>query len=257
MDYYSILGVSRSSSEQEIKQAYKRLAMKHHPDRGGDSSTFQKIQEAYQILSDPKKRAEYDNPQRMFHTENFEDLFSYMRRRRNRDITIHVKIDLCDVFKGKSLLAKYRLFSGRQETVNIDIPAGVNNRDTIRFQGLGDDSFGGPRGNLFVYVHIQEPQGFTKEGNNLYQELKVNALDMITGSVYNLNTLEGKSLQLNIPKGIQANSRLNIKSHGFPYLKNPKNRGDLIIIVIPLIPDIEDKETLDKISEISNLYKQA
>lgn len=61
-DYYSILGVSKDASADDIKKAYRKLATKHHPDKGGDVNKFQEIQEAYEILSDPDKRAEYNNP---------------------------------------------------------------------------------------------------------------------------------------------------------------------------------------------------
>jgi DnaJ family protein A protein 2 len=62
MNYYEVLDVNKNSSLQDIKKQYKKLALKHHPDRGGDPEQFKKISEAYQILSDPQKRAEYDNP---------------------------------------------------------------------------------------------------------------------------------------------------------------------------------------------------
>ena len=62
MDYYQILGVQRSATPDEIKKAFKKLASKHHPDKGGDKAEFQRIQEAYGVLGDPQKRAQYDRP---------------------------------------------------------------------------------------------------------------------------------------------------------------------------------------------------
>ena len=62
IDHYSTLGVSKNSNADDIKKAYRKLASQHHPDKGGDTSTFQKIEEAYRILSDPQQRQQYDNP---------------------------------------------------------------------------------------------------------------------------------------------------------------------------------------------------
>src|SRR5210317_116916 len=101
MDYYSILGVSKNASDKELKSAYKKLSMQHHPDRtGGDDSKFKEINEAYSTLKDPQKRQEYDNPQPQGFGPNgfggmggFEDLFSQFgfrhpqqRQRQNQDI---------------------------------------------------------------------------------------------------------------------------------------------------------------------------
>ena len=61
-DFYKTLGVERSATPDEIKSAYRKMASKHHPDKGGDTATFQKIEEAYRILSDPQQRQVYDNP---------------------------------------------------------------------------------------------------------------------------------------------------------------------------------------------------
>ncbi|HEY4520385.1 MAG TPA: DnaJ domain-containing protein [Candidatus Paceibacterota bacterium] len=61
-DYYSILNVSRDASQEEIKKAYRKLAHQHHPDKhSGDEAKFKEVNEAYQVLSDPKKRSQYDN----------------------------------------------------------------------------------------------------------------------------------------------------------------------------------------------------
>ena len=80
MDYYKRLGVNKSASPEELKRAYKKLAMQHHPDRGGDQKTFQEINEAYDTLKDPAKRQQYDNPQPRadfnMNSQNMNDIFS-------------------------------------------------------------------------------------------------------------------------------------------------------------------------------------
>jgi curved DNA-binding protein len=258
MDYYSILGIARNTSPEDIKKAYKKLAMQHHPDRGGDVTIFQQVQEAYETLSDPIKKQQYDNPQPRHHqwnSQNFQDIFR-QQRPRNRDITIAAKMDLKDVFTGKNLIANYRLNSGRVETVTIDIPAGARNGDTIRFQGLGDDTFGGPRGNLFVKVQINEPKGYARDGMTLYQEVDVNVVDMITGTVYNITTLDNKNLSIKIPPGTKANTKFNIPGYGIPKLHQNEKRGNLIIVVSPYIPKVQDQNVLRKLKKLrKNLDK--
>jgi len=258
MDYYSTLGVPRNATPEDIKKAYKKMAMQHHPDRGGDISTFQRVQEAYETLSDPVKRQQYNNPQprqRQWNTSNFDEFFR-QQRPRNRDITIAAKMELKDVFTGKSLIANYRLNSGRVETVTIDIPAGARHNDTIRFTHLGDDTFPGPRGNLFVKVQINEPKGFARDGMTLYQEVDVNVVDMITGTVYNVTTLDDKNLSIKIPPGTKANTKFNIPGYGIPKLHEAEKRGSLIIIVSPHIPKVQNQDVLRKLKKLrKNLDK--
>ena len=71
MDHYATLGVAKSATPDEIKKAYRKLASKHHPDKGGDTATFQKIEEAYRILSDTQQRQQYDNPMPQGFGQNF------------------------------------------------------------------------------------------------------------------------------------------------------------------------------------------
>ena len=149
MDYYSTLGVSKNASDKELKQAYKKASMQHHPDRGGDENKFKEINEAYSTLKDPQKRQQYDNPQPQFNSQNmggmggFEDLFAQFgfrqqQQQRNPDITIVADITLEECISGKQLLATYRLRNGKEETVDITIPPGANDGNMVRYQGLGE-----------------------------------------------------------------------------------------------------------------------
>jgi curved DNA-binding protein len=146
MDYYNILGVDRSASQDDIKKAYRKLAAKHHPDRGGDTAKFQEISAAYDTLSDPNKRSQYDNPQpqggfqqyggmppgfeemfRGFGNSPFGDIFGQRRQQpvRNRTLNLQTQITLEEAFKGKDLLANVQLPSGRDQLLEVKIPAGV------------------------------------------------------------------------------------------------------------------------------------
>ena len=199
MDYYSILGVPKDASDKDLKSAYKKASMKHHPDRGGSEETFKQINEAYSTLKDPQKRGMYDHQQNgggqafNFNTGNmggnpFEDIFGSMfggnpnmRRQqvRNPDVNIRVPITLKEVITGKKVLATYRLRNGQEQTVDLDIPIGAKHGDTIRFSGLGESSFPGPRGDLYVQVDISRDRNFERSGDNIILTLRVNCLQLI------------------------------------------------------------------------------
>ena len=261
MDYYSILGVDRNASEQDIRKAYKKQSMQHHPDRGGNEEQFKKINEAYSTLKDPQKRAAYDNPrpQFNFNTSNMEDMFAHafgqgfarQQRTRNPDITIAVKILLEEVLVGKNLIASYRLRNGSEQSVTIDIPAGAKDGDTIRFQGLGDQIVPGPRGNLFVKIKILPHKEWRRDGTNLYKIAKVNALDMITGGTTVVTTLEGKNFELKIPAGTKNETTFNIPGYGLPSV-NTRQRGNLYITISAEIPKVLNEDIIEKLKEIRN-----
>ena len=247
MDYYSILGVNKNASETELKKAYKKKAMQYHPDKGGDANKFQQINEAYETLKDPQKKTNYDrfgtaNPYERqpggnqqyqeFNFGNVNDIFDsffggggpFHRQRapkRNRNINIRANISLQDVMQGKTLIATYRLSNGKEQSVNIDLPKGVEGNSTIRFQGLGDNAYkNAPRGDLFCKVVIDRHPEWERNGSDLHKTVSVNALEMILGTKVPIQTLDGKSLNINIPKGCKTGTVMSIHEHGLPRLYN-------------------------------------
>lgn len=263
MDYYSILGVDKSASSQDIKRAYRKLASKHHPDKGGDGKLFQKIQEAYDTLGDENNRQQYDNPQPQFqfnsqHFQDINDIFSMFgqagggRRPQNRDVTIAAEINLEDVLYGKQLIAAYRLRNGREENVNIDIPPGARHGDTIRYEGLGDDTDPRvPRGNLNVKIHINNHPVWRREGVNLIKTEQVNVFDLLLGCTVIIKTIDNKNIKLTIPRGTKPGTKFSMNGFGLPDMRS-RRRGSAYIVVEALIPEISKQETLDKLREIKN-----
>lgn len=274
MDYYKTLGVNRNASEAELKKAYKTQAMKHHPDKGGDASKFQQINEAYETLRDPAKKQNYDrfgksdpfaNQRGGYQEWNFNgdvnDIFNsffgdgpFNRRqvRRNRNINIRASISLEDVLNGKTLIATYRLSNGKEQSVNIDLPKGVENNSTIRFQGLGDNLYKeAPRGDLFCKVVIEPHPHWQRNGSDLYKAVNVNAIDMILGTKVPIQTLDGTKLNLNIPKGCKSGTVMSIHEHGLPKVYN-RGRGNIYITVNADIPSINDPEILKLLKNIKD-----
>jgi curved DNA-binding protein len=255
MDYYSVLGVDKTSSQTEIKQAYRKLAMKHHPDRGGDASTLTTINEAYETLGNESKRAEYDNPQQGFRSgdfyHNFDEGFFRQRVRRNGNTAISVTIALADVITGKEMLASYRVASGEEQTVELKIPIGIQSGQVLRYRGLGDNSVPGPRGDLLVKIVVREEANWTRQGDNLVLYYKLNALDMITGTKIRIETLDNKHIELKIPQGTKTDTKFSVAEYGMPNAATHK-RGSLYIHIVPEITKIEDQELLDQIRSYRN-----
>jgi DnaJ-class molecular chaperone len=254
MDYYSILGVPRNASEQEIRKAYKKQSMQHHPDRGGNEEQFKKVNEAYSTLKDPQKRAAYDNPQPQynFNTSNmggFEDIFAHafgpgfarQQRPRNVDVNIKVALDFDEQLTGKSIIAAYRLRNGQEERVDLDIPPGVKHGDKIKYDGLGDNALPGRRGDLYVIVHVKNKVGWRRSNDDVIIVQKVNCLDLITGTKIKIETLSKNKIDLTIPKGTKNNTTFNIPGYGIPNIRSGV-KGNMLVTIEAEIPDLsEDK----------------
>lgn len=288
MDYYQILGVTESASPDEIKKAFRKLAAKHHPDKGGDTATFQNINQAYDTLSDPQKRAQYDaqrnggfdpfthpganfaDVSEMFNfafgpgfAAHFGPGFSNFTRQnrgpRNRDLTIRISITLAQSYSGTQIEAKFKLPSGKDQTVAIDIPPGIHNGQGIRYTGLGDDSVANaPRGNLNVSINVQPDPVFSRQGLNLHTTMHIDAFEAMLGCTKEVESIDGNKSSIKIRPGVQSGSQFASSGKGF---KDPNTgqAGDFIIDLVVDIPEITNPDLITKIkdlhAEISNLPK--
>lgn len=253
-DFYQTLGVPKSADQEEIKKAYRKLAAQHHPDRGGDTAQFQRIQEAYSTLSDPQKKSQYDNPpQHFFHQGgmdiNIDDIFSnfmnfghpfqgFQRgQQKNRNINIQARITLNDAFHGKEIVASFNLPNGRPQTVNIKIPAGIQENTTLRVHGLGDDSIPHlPKGDVFLTVIIDPHPVFQRQNDDLVCPLEIDCIEAMLGCKKYVTTIEGKTLEININPGVQFGQTLNATGHGMPNMRDSRYRGNLLIPLQITIP---------------------
>ena len=266
MDYYAMLGLAKNATPEQIKKAFKKQAMQHHPDRGGDAEKFKQITEAYETLSSPAKRQEYDNPQPKnnfnFRSDNFGDvgdMFNNMFRQqrpnrnfKNRDITVNADLDLRDCYHGKNLIIGYRLTNGKEQTVTVEVPPGAKHGDVIRYTELGDNL--DPRirrGDLHVKIRIKKNIVYTREDNHIKTNVKLSAFDLILGTTIVTTTPEGRSVKVNIPAGMQPNTTLSVQGYGIPDLHTGK-RGNLYVTVGCNIKKIHDEKLLQKIKELKD-----
>lgn len=276
MDYYSTLGLNRGASDDEIKKAYRKLAMKHHPDRGGDQAKFKEISTAYDALTNPEKKRIIDmggdpnaqpgmggfhhhgpgNPFEFhFNSGNFEDIFSnfgFGRQplRKNKSFNINVEVNLEDVLVGKDLNAEISIPGGKTRIINIHIPAGIESGQQIRYEGMGDTSIPNVRpGDLIVNVFVRQHTTFSREGSSLLLEKEVSVWDAILGTSIDVETLDKKTLSITVPPGTQPETVLRISGEGLPHMRS-QQRGNLLMKVKVTIPKNLSKDQIEKIKSL-------
>lgn len=272
MDYYSTLGLNRGASPEEIKKAYKKMAMKHHPDRGGDEQKFKEVEEAYRTLSDPQKKQMFDmgiNPNQgqsfrqgspfefHFNSGNFDDIFGQfgfgMRPgRRNRNLNVNVNITLEDVLSGKTLNAEVGTSTGKSKFITIEIPPGIEQGQQIRYEGMGDQSIQSLRpGDLIVNVNILPHNSFRREGTNIIIEKNITVWDALLGCDIRIQTLDNKELNIVIPPGTQPDTVLSCKGEGLPHIRS-RVRGNLMVKIKITIPKFLNQSQIDMIEKLKN-----
>jgi DnaJ-class molecular chaperone len=188
-DYYKLLGVAKDASPEEIKRAFRKKAHEHHPDKGGDAEIFKKVNEAYQTLSDPVKRRQYDqfgaagvggNGAGGFSEGGFAgfdfsgfgfggglgDIFSDMFSAAMANVQAEVQISVPQAVLGDSIELRVD-----NEKVRLDIPAGIQDGQQMVLRGRGRQYRGG-RGDLVIVIRVVIPRHLSRKERELYEELK-------------------------------------------------------------------------------------
>jgi curved DNA-binding protein len=266
MDHYQTLEVTPGASQEEIKKAYRKLATKWHPDKPtGNTDKFQQIQAAYDTLSDPKKRSQYDmmrthgsaqgNPFENFgfQFDQFSDIHNFFKHARarpakNSDMQIALPVSLIDNLNGKKETIQFKTARGTVTNVELDIPQGIAHGYRVRYSGLGDDSKTDlPRGDLIVDVRMMLPPNYWIErGGTLCVKSKISVWAAMTGGVLEFTNFDGKQLNVRIPAGTQHGTKLRLRNQG---MIHEKLRRDLCMILeteIPSITNAADIEVINK-----------
>jgi len=286
-DYYDILGVSEDATNEQIKKAFKEIAKKEHPDRGGDEAQFKEANEAYDTLKNSQKRHDYDTMRKFgstgtgggqhpfFNEEIFGDFFSGFgngdmdfnsrfnftqgpgrartfrsSNRGNRNVQVRMALSIKEVMTENEKTINYKLPSGRDEYATVKIPAGVQHGVTFKFDGLGDDSIKNmPRGDLMVVMSVLDSDGYTRKGNDLYTDKTIDCFQAVRGSEFNLRTLDNNVIKVKVPSGTQHGTLLSVKGRGMPVHKTLNIRGNLYVKIHILIPQLSAAD-LKKIKDL-------
>lgn len=336
-DYYEVLGVKKDASPDEIKKAFRRAAVEHHPDRGGDEAKFKEVNEAYEVLKDSEKRKRYDqfghagvggaaggNPfgggfpgggagQNInfdFGDLGLGDIFSSFfgggapgggrpRQARGRDVEAGVEIsfeeavfgtqadlqlqldDTCEHCKGTTAEPGYELKtcgrckgagqvmnvtrtifgniqqaavcpeckgSGKvpektctvckgkgvrqkKQSIQLKIPAGIDDGAVIRLREHGEAVANGPKGDLYVNVRVRPHKKFTREGDLILSEEHVGMVGASLGTEIDVDTVDGP-VRMKIPAGTQSGSDFKLSDHGVPHLKGGTRGAHIVTIIV-------------------------
>jgi len=281
IDYYKLLGVSKSASAKEIKNAYRKLARKFHPDLNPNDKDakkkFQEINEAHEVLSDPVKRKKYDQYGKDW---NNSDQFEKQRQQwqqttgsqRTRNTESQSFNDFSDFFetlfgesfgsgrgrqarsRGEDYTAQLQLelidaYKTHQKTLNVNdkkiritIPAGIENGQTIKIPGHGGRGInGGPNGDLYITFSIKDDPNFERLGNDLYTTIEIDLYTAVLGGTITIDTLDGK-VKLKVKPETQNGTRVKLKDKGFPVYKMEGEFGDMYLTYAVRIPtNLTDK----------------
>jgi len=314
-DYYKTLGVSKNATLDEIKKAYRRLALQYHPDRNKGNKEaeekFKTINEAYAVLSDPEKRRQYDTfgaegfHQRFSQEDIFRgfdigdifkefgfstsDIFStlfgggkrggfrytnfsspfgqrgaggggadfadfYTRgaaAAKGRDVVHDLTISLEDAARGTERLISIRR-DNRVEQISVKVPPGIDTGKKLRLAGKGEAGIGGgPPGDLYVRIHIQDHPLFRRDGNDIYIDREISFSQAALGTTIEVPTFNGFK-KVKIPPGTSGNTKLRLKGEGIPNLKE-RGKGDAYVRIHIKVPK---KLTAEQRALIESLAKQ-
>ena len=278
-DFYKVLGIDKQAGADEIKKRYRALARELHPDKNkGDAAKeekFKGISEAYEILSDTKKRAEYDEARALFERGGFrspmggggqggdfndifgggnpQDIFANLfgggRRgpRKGQDLQTEASITFRESITGTNLDLRLSTDRGATQNITARVPAGVSDGAKIRVKGKGAAGEAGP-GDLFIMLHVKAHAIFGRKGENLTITLPVTFTEAALGADIKVPTMSGDDVTVRIAPGTSNGRTLRVKGRG---ITKGAATGDLLVTIEVQVPQRVDGKALDALREFA------
>ena len=279
-DFYKVLGVDKKAAADEIKKRYRSLARDLHPDKTkGDvakEEQFKAVSEAYEILSDAKKRAEYDEARSLFERGGFraptgggfqggdfgdifgsgnpQDIFANLfggggRRgpRKGQDLQTEATITFRESVFGTTLDLRLGMDRGQSQNISARVPTGVTDGAKIRVKGKGSPGEAGP-GDLFIQLHVKPHPIFGRKGENLTITLPITFAEAALGADVKVPTITGEDVTVRIAPGTPTGRTLRVKGRG---VTKGSTTGDLLVTVEVQVPQRVDGKALDALKKFA------
>ena len=280
-DYYQILGVTKSADGAAIKKQYRKLARELHPDKTkGDKKLedrFKAVSEAYDILSDDKKRREYDDAREAFKSgrvppnmqggqgfnggdftdmfgpggDIFSSLFGGARQRHGTDLQTEASILFKDAINGTELNLRLQPQGSAAMNITTRVPAGIKDGAKIKIKGRGAPGAAGP-GDLYVTVHVTPHPIFSRKDENIHLTLPVTFAEAALGADIKVPTLDGDEVTVRIAPGTPSGRTLRVKGRG---VKKGSHAGDLMITIDVRVPQRVEGAAKKAIEEFADATK--
>ncbi|MBN2173912.1 MAG: J domain-containing protein [Bacteroidales bacterium] len=290
VDYYKILGIAKTATPKDIKNAYRKLARKYHPDLNPNDkeakSKFQQINEANEVLSDPDKRKKYDQYGKDWqHADQFEQANQYRGQSSNSNESRFSGSQYAGKFsdffesmfggyggdeqsrqikfRGEDYMAEIHLnlidaYETHKQMLNVNgkkiritVPAGIENGQSIKITGHGGPGInGGPKGDLYLRFSIENHPSIKRLGNNLYSTVEIDLFTAVLGGEITIGTLTGK-VKLKVKPETQNGTKIKLRGKGFPVYKAEGKFGDFFITYVVKIPTNLTEKQKELFSELA------